>query len=110
MVSQESRVFTWILSLRRSGCDRPTEVVPELVRVTEMVPSSYGYITSGSNVTLVTQTCAAASTDVDVVDDVDDVDDVDEDVDVLSAADTAEAITRTRMKLAIMVCIFIVPP
>lgn len=76
-----------------------------------MVPSSYGYITSGSMVTLVTQTCAAASTVVDVSD-VEDVEDVDDDVvdEVLSAADTAEAIIRTRMKLVIIVCIFIVPP
>jgi len=111
MVSHESRVLMWILSLRRSGWDSPTDEVPELVRVTEMEPSSYGYKTSGSRVTLVTQTWAAASMDVDE-DVVDDEVEVDEVVDVLSvvAADTADTISSTRIQPANRVLSFMFPP
>ncbi|MFA4877543.1 MAG: hypothetical protein WC586_09020 [Methanoregula sp.] len=58
--------------------------------------------------TFVTQTCAAASTDVDDVD-VDDVEDVVDD-ELSVAADTAETISRSRIQLVRMIFIFMVPP
>jgi hypothetical protein len=61
--------------------------------------------------TFVTQTCAAASTDVDdvAVDDVDDVVDVVDD-ELSVAADAAETISRSRIQLARIIFIFMVPP
>jgi len=92
----------WILSLRISGFESPTEVVPLFVRVTVIVPTSYGKKTSGSVTTDVTLTSEDASVELDELDEL---------VELLSvAACTMGTISNNRIKLAIMVFFFMVPP
>jgi len=95
----------WILSLRISGFESPTEVVPLFVRVTVIVPTSYGKKTSGSVTTDVTLTSEDASVEPDEPDEPDEL------VELLSvAACTMGTISNNRIKLAIMVFFFMVPP
>ena len=92
----------WILSLRISGFESPTEVVPLFVRVTVIVPTSYGKKTSGSVTTDVTLTSEDASVELDELDEL---------VELLSvAACTIGTRSNNRIKLAIMVFFFMVPP
>jgi len=91
------------LSLRISGFESPTEVVPLFVRVTVIVPTSYGKKTSGSVTTDITLTSEDASVELDELDELVEL--------LLSvAACTIGTMSNNRIKLTIMVFFFMVPP
>jgi hypothetical protein len=92
----------WTLSLRISGFDSPTEVVPLFVRLTVIIPTSYGKKTSGSMLTDDTTTSEDASVELDVLVEL---------VELLSvAACTRGTMSNNRIKLIITVFFFIFLP